>query len=116
MFGFEWCEFCWAVRRLLDAAGVPFRSIDVDSAEYRQEDRGGEVLRALFSHTGMRTVPQVFIGGTLVGGADEVLAAADDGTLAQRLTQLTPPIDFRPVANPMDYLPKWVRRPARAGV
>ncbi|WP_218940254.1 pyridoxal-phosphate dependent enzyme [Denitrobaculum tricleocarpae] len=114
MFGFEWCEFCWTVRRLFDAAGVPFRSIDVDSAEYRKEDRGGDVLRALFSHTGMRTVPQVFIGGTLVGGANEVLAAAGDGSLGHRLKQLARPIDFTPVADPMDYLPKWVRRPSRA--
>lgn len=113
MFGFQWCEFCWSVRRLFDAAGVPFRSIDVDSAEYRHDDRGGDVLRALFSHTGMRTVPQVFIGGTLVGGASDVLAEAGEGTLARRLTQLSAPIDFAPVADPLDYLPKWVRRPSK---
>ncbi|MEO1138975.1 MAG: pyridoxal-phosphate dependent enzyme, partial [Pseudomonadota bacterium] len=114
MFGFEWCEFCWSVRRLFAVAGVPFRSIDVDGAEMREGDRGGDVLRALFAHTGMRTVPQVFIGGTLVGGADDVLAAAGDGTLSQNLKQLAKPIEFAPVGDPMDYLPKWVRRPSRA--
>ncbi|MEM1386223.1 MAG: cysteine synthase A [Pseudomonadota bacterium] len=48
MFGFEWCEFCWSVRRLFDRAGVPFRSVDVDGAAFRENDWGGEVLRALF--------------------------------------------------------------------
>ncbi|MEM9130175.1 MAG: pyridoxal-phosphate dependent enzyme, partial [Pseudomonadota bacterium] len=76
MFGFEWCEFCWSVRRLFEEAGVPFRSIDVDSADYRADDWGGDVLRALFEHTGARTVPQVFVNGEFVGGATDVLLEA----------------------------------------
>lgn len=110
MFGFEWCEFCWSVRRLFIDAGVPFKAIDVDAAAYRIDDRGGDILRALFDETGMRTVPQVFIGGSLVGGATEVLAAAGDGELARKLEGLGDPIAFRPVRDPMLYLPKWSRR------
>ncbi|MEM6638075.1 MAG: glutaredoxin [Pseudomonadota bacterium] len=110
MFGFEWCEFCWSVRRLFDDNGVPFASIDVDAAAYRENQRGGEILRALFARTGMRTVPQVFIGGELVGGATDVLAAAEDGSLASRLAALDAAIAFPEVPAAMDYLPKWVRR------
>ncbi len=116
MFGFEWCEFCWSVRRLFDDAGILFESVDVDSAAYRDGDWGGEVLRALFAHTGMRTVPQVFIGGDLLGGATEVLEAAADGTLAQQLGALAKPVTFTPrTDDPLDYLPKWVRRTPRSG-
>ncbi|MEM9477819.1 MAG: pyridoxal-phosphate dependent enzyme [Pseudomonadota bacterium] len=110
MFGFEWCEFCWSVRRLFDDTGVSFASVDVDAAGYRENDWGGEVLRALFAKTGIRTVPQVFIGGVLVGGATEVLAAAEDGSLTRRLASLDKSIAFPEVPEAMDYLPKWVRR------
>lgn len=110
MFGFEWCEFCWSVRRVFGEANVPFRTIDVDSTAYRQGDWGGEVLRALFHHTKMRTVPQVFIGGTLVGGATDVLTDIANGKLPAQLAALPDPIHATPVADPMDYLPKWLGR------
>ncbi|MEM9148316.1 MAG: pyridoxal-phosphate dependent enzyme [Pseudomonadota bacterium] len=110
MFGFEWCEFCWSVRRLFERAGVPLHSIDVDSAAYRENDRGGEILRALFDFTGKRTVPQVFVGGEMVGGATEVLEAYDAGRLQATLSELTPSIRAKPVENAIGLLPSWVRR------
>ncbi|MGZ2259428.1 glutaredoxin [Roseobacter sp. A03A-229] len=112
MFGFEWCEFCWSIRRLFDAAGVPFRAVDVDTAHYRKDDWGGEVLRALFARTEMRTVPQVFIGGTLVGGASDVLAGFGTGKVQALLAALPHPIHAQAVPDPMQFLPKWVGRPA----
>ena len=111
LFGFEWCEFCWSVRRLFSDANIPFRSIDVDSAEFRENDRGGDILRALFDHTKMRTVPQVFVGGTLVGGATEVLIASREGDLAERLAELPDPIVPKGTKEPLDYLPSWTKRP-----
>lgn len=112
MFGFEWCEFCWSVRRLFEEACIPFKSIDVDSRDYRENDWGGAVLRALFEHTGMRTVPQLFINGELVGGATEVLSEFETGKLQERLSKMKSPIISRQVDDPMRFLPKWVRRPA----
>ncbi|MEM8596377.1 MAG: pyridoxal-phosphate dependent enzyme [Pseudomonadota bacterium] len=110
MFGFEWCEFCWSVRKLLDRAGIPYRANDVDSPAFREGDRGGEILRALFEITGKRTVPQVFVGGELVGGATDVLAAFDAGTLKEALTAVDPTLVIRPVPDAMGLLPSWVRR------
>ncbi|MEM7461176.1 MAG: glutaredoxin [Pseudomonadota bacterium] len=112
MFGFEWCEFCWSVRRLFDQAGIPFKSIDVDSMDYRFNDWGGDVLRALFDRTGMRTVPQIFVGGSLVGGASDVLASFGIGTLQNLLAELPKPIETKPVEDPMQFLPIWVKRTA----
>ena len=112
MFGFEWCEFCWSVRRLFANSGIPLKSVDVDSAAFRKDDRGGDVLRALFDQTGMRTVPQVFVGGELIGGATEVLTASGNGSLSDRLRGLADPIRMGPVSDPMGYLPNWVRRPS----
>ena len=30
MFALEWCEFCWSVRRMFDAAGIAYRTVDLD--------------------------------------------------------------------------------------
>ncbi|MEM1264496.1 MAG: glutaredoxin domain-containing protein [Pseudomonadota bacterium] len=112
MFGFEWCEFCWSVRRLFQDAGIPFKSIDVDGREHRENDRGGEILRALFDHTGLRTVPQVFAGGALIGGATDVLKEAERGALQSRLAALDCSISPRKTKNPMLYLPAWAAQPS----
>ena len=43
-------------------------------------------LQSSFSDiSGIRTVPQVFVGGACVGGCDDTLAALRDGTMQQRL-------------------------------
>ena len=111
MFGFEWCEFCWSVRRLFNDAGVPFKSIEVDSTEYRTNDWGGDILRALFDHTGARTVPQVFVDGTFIGGATDVLLEARCHALQDRLLTLTAPIKMKATRNPLGYLPSWSKPP-----
>jgi cysteine synthase A len=36
MFDLEWCEFCWAVRKLLARLGVAFASVDLDSSPCRR--------------------------------------------------------------------------------
>ncbi len=47
MFALEWCEFCWSVRKMFAHYRIPYRSIDLDSVEYQQDDRGGKVRTAL---------------------------------------------------------------------
>ncbi|MEM8958279.1 MAG: pyridoxal-phosphate dependent enzyme [Pseudomonadota bacterium] len=115
MFGFEWCEFCWSVRRIFKQAGIPLRSVDVDAAEFRGneqvDDWGGKILRAVFAKTGKRTVPQVFVGGTCVGGASEVLTGFEDRSLHAHLARLDPPRIPGAVSDPLSFLPSWVVRP-----
>ncbi|MEM6461774.1 MAG: pyridoxal-phosphate dependent enzyme [Pseudomonadota bacterium] len=113
MFGFEWCEFCWSVRRLFSDAKIPLKAIDIDSAKFRDNDQGGKILRALFAHTGLRTVPQVFVGGVLIGGATEVVMAAKDGSLSERLGQLHSRIVPGATKDPLDYLPAWSKKPSQ---
>src|SRR6202007_2265500 len=81
MFALEWCEFCWSVRRLFGRYKIPYRSIDLDSVEYQRGDRGGKVRAAATARTGIATIPQVFVGGELIGGAMDVLEAAGNGRL-----------------------------------
>ncbi|MEO1723960.1 MAG: O-acetylserine lyase, partial [Pseudomonadota bacterium] len=82
---------------------------DIDTAAFREGDRGGKILRAVFARTGVRTVPQVFVGGTRIGGATDTLAAFVDGSLQSLLARLDPPITPKPVADPMAFLPTWTR-------
>jgi monothiol glutaredoxin len=63
----------------LRASGAPVTTVDVlPDPEIRQE------LSAL---SGWPTIPQIFIGGELVGGADIVEELAASGELEQKLSQ-----------------------------
>jgi cysteine synthase len=48
MFALEWCEFCWSVRKLFQAFGIPYRSVDLDSVEL-PEGRTGAATSAACS-------------------------------------------------------------------
>ena len=71
MFGMEWCEFCWSVRRLFEASGIPYRTIALDSADFRKDDWGGRIRIALRERIGAPTIPQIFVGGEHIGGCSE---------------------------------------------
>ena len=59
-----YCPYCHAAKALLKQKGVAFDEIDVQDAATRQQ----MMLRA----NGRRTVPQIFIGDTHVGGSDDI--------------------------------------------
>ena len=59
-----YCPYCHAAKALLKQKGVAFEEIDVQDAATRQQ----MMLRA----NGRRTVPQIFIGDTHVGGSDDI--------------------------------------------
>ncbi|SLN57614.1 Glutaredoxin-3 [Roseivivax jejudonensis] len=68
------CGFCHAAKRLLTQKGVSFSEIDVLADPGRKPemiDRAG----------GARTVPQIFVGTTHVGGCDELYALDRAGKL-----------------------------------
>lgn len=68
------CGFCHAAKRLLTQKGVSFAEIDVLSDPSRKSEM---IQRA----NGGRTVPQIFIGETHVGGCDELYALDRAGKL-----------------------------------
>jgi glutaredoxin len=72
--------------RKLWRLGAPYRSIDLDSAAYQADNKGGRIRAALQARTGATTIPQIFINGALIGGATDVIAAAETGDLQSRLT------------------------------
>jgi len=116
MFALEWCEFSWSVRKLFAAAGIPYRSVDLDAPDYRENDWGGEVRRALARRTGAATIPQIFVAGDYIGGASETLDAFDSGALQKRLTAAGIPVRDAGIPSARRFLPGWVhpRKPAAA--
>jgi glutaredoxin 3 len=68
------CGYCHAAKRLLNRKGASFREIDVS----RDPDLRSEMMRR---SNGGRTVPQIFVGETHVGGCDELHALEQEGRL-----------------------------------
>jgi len=65
MYATSWCPYCARARQLLEEKGVALEEIDVDARpDARQE---------MTTRSGRRTVPQIFIGETHVGGCDDLL-------------------------------------------
>lgn len=72
------CGYCAAAKRLLSAKGVSYSEIDVSSDPARRAEM---IKRA----SGGRTVPQIFIGETHVGGFDDMNALERAGRLDRLL-------------------------------
>ncbi len=114
MFAFEWCEFSWSVRKLFQACTVPYRSVDLDSAELQKDNRGGKLRAALAARTGSATIPQVFIGGHFLGGATEVFDALAQGRLQSLLAEHRVPFDDSVRLDAANLLPNWLQARDRA--
>lgn len=109
LFALEWCEFCWSARKLFQAIGLPYRSVDLDSRAMQEGGFGGKVRAALESRTGMKTIPQLFVGGTFVGGCTELFDAYKDGRLEELLTKTRAEFEMKPDLDPYQLLPKWLQ-------
>ena len=68
------CPYCIRAKQVLQAKGV--QNIE----EIRVDLDGAERLR-MIQITGRRTVPQIFIGHTHVGGCDDLISLDERGAL-----------------------------------
>ena len=72
------CGFCVRAKRLLDEKGVDYTEHDITM--------GGPGRDAMLERApNARTVPQIFIGTTHVGGSDELAALERGGQLDEML-------------------------------
>jgi len=69
-----WCPFCARALNLLQDKGVAVTEIDAPHGTRERED-------AIRRSGGRGTVPQIFIGGTHIGGCDDLLALDRAGKL-----------------------------------
>jgi glutaredoxin 3 len=78
MYATQWCGYCERARRLFRQKGVEFDEIDVESS--------ADARREMLARSGRRSVPQIFIGDTHVGGSDALYALDAAGQLDALLT------------------------------
>ncbi|KAJ7236258.1 glutaredoxin [Mycena haematopus] len=84
IFSKSWCPYCKAAKALFEAQfpeETPF-VIELD-----QRDDGDAIQDYLATKTGQRSVPNVFVNKTQVGGNDKTQAAFKTGEL-KRLVSL----------------------------
>jgi|TARA_B100000780_G_scaffold112967_1_gene79115 glutaredoxin 3 len=68
------CSFCTQAKKLLQSKGLNFDEFNIQ----RDENSRSEMLE---KSNGMRTVPQIFINDTHVGGYSELSAIVTSGDL-----------------------------------
>ena len=74
MYTTQVCPFCIRAKNLLKARGV-------DTIDEIRIDLDPSQRTAMMELTGRRTVPQIFIGDTHVGGCDDLIALDQRGGL-----------------------------------
>jgi cysteine synthase A len=110
VFALTWCEYTWAVRKLFARCGIAYRAIDLDSVEYQADDLGAQVRAALTERTGVPTIPQIFVGRTLVGGAMDTFDAFAQGRLQKLLASNHVAFEDKVGDTLYSLLPAWRQR------
>jgi glutaredoxin 3 len=78
MFTTQVCPYCIRAKQLLKQRGV-------DTIDEIRVDLNPSQRDAMIAATGRRTVPQIFIGETWVGGCDDLIALDQKGGLVPLL-------------------------------
>lgn len=69
----RYCPYCVMAKRLLDNKAVRYAEIAVDCEPERRQE--------MMARSARRTVPQIFIGDTHIGGCDDLYALDAQGRL-----------------------------------
>ncbi|MXO65969.1 glutaredoxin 3 [Altericroceibacterium endophyticum] len=72
------CGYCFQAKRLLDSKGVDYTEYDITMG-------GADRDRMMERKPDARTVPQIFINDTAIGGADDLAALERAGKLDELL-------------------------------
>ncbi|OOR87011.1 glutaredoxin 3 [Moraxella caviae] len=75
----ETCSYCAAAKQLLDNKGVPYTATSV--FDLSDEERAAIAAKT----NNYRTVPQIFIGETFIGGYDDLRKLERHGKLDELL-------------------------------
>jgi glutaredoxin 3 len=71
MYTTPMCPSCDFAKMLLDRLGYEYDTIEIDN----------QGLQDLSKKTGMRSIPQIFVGEKLIGGFDDLGRASNNGEL-----------------------------------
>jgi glutaredoxin 3 len=77
IYSADWCPYCNRAKKLLEAKGLKYKEINVDQHP--------DMRTKIVEKTGMKTIPQIFIGDHFVGGYSELSALDAQGELEKLL-------------------------------
>jgi glutaredoxin 3 len=77
VYATNYCPFCTRAKALLRAKNINFEEVDITNDEVKREE--AQKL------SGRKTVPQIFIDGTPVGGFEELKNLDETGELDRLL-------------------------------
>ena len=89
----QWCPYCAKTKALLRAKNLEWRELDVTFDERLQQE--------MVERSGRRSVPEVFLEGTLVGGYDDLARLNATGALDRRLGR--EPVELRTLYDCLLY-------------
>lgn len=89
VFSKSYCPYCLQVKDLFNELNVPCNVLELDLI-----DDGTNYQDMLLEMTGQKTVPNVFVNKTHVGGCDKTMQAHKDGSLQQLLSGENEKYDF----------------------
>lgn len=76
----QYCPYCVMAKRMLKGKGIDFTEISVDNDQ--------AMMQKMMRDSGQRTVPQIWIGATHVGGYDDMAALQKQGKLDPLLAEV----------------------------
>jgi peptide-methionine (S)-S-oxide reductase len=86
IFSKTFCPYCRAAKAAIaDAGGKVAGFASPIIVELDTHEDGAAIQRSLRARTGRATVPNVFVGGSSIGGGDETVALARQGVLSQMI-------------------------------
>ena len=71
LYTWSYCPFCQNAKKLLEEKHIEYEEVVLDNRE--------EELQELRQKTNQRTVPQIFVNGTFIGGYSELVEFFESG-------------------------------------
>nr|XP_043633993.1 glutaredoxin-C3 [Erigeron canadensis] len=81
MFSKSYCPYCRHAKRIFNELNEQPYVVELD-----HRDDGYKIQEVLLDLVGRRTVPQIFVNGKHIGGADDLEAAVQNGVLQDLLS------------------------------
>ena len=73
----DYCPYCVKAKTLLSSLGATFEEVDITNSP--------DTIMELVKKSGMRTVPQIFVGNECLGGYDSIAKLHADGKLLEKI-------------------------------
>ena len=75
----NYCPYCTQAKTLLDSLNIKYEETDITE--------NPEIIEELTAKSGLRTVPQIFVGDKCLGGYSDIAKLHEEGKLVDLLKE-----------------------------